>query len=211
MGRNHRGLDEAGRRLNKGEIVDMEARYAALVRKTQIVVETIEMEGGLRTDTPVTRVAGIAIIANPGAGRVEEDLSRFYDLGQQTAARLMAEMMPRLPNAPTSYGKAAIVGVNGDLEHAHCMLHPKLGSSMRGPMGGGAALIPSSAKVGAAGAVLDIPLGHKDDAWSRDHFDAMSVCVPDAPRPNEIMLGIVIADGGRIAPRSGQGKPLGVK
>jgi hypothetical protein len=185
----------------------MEARYEALVRKTQIVVESVEMEGGLRANTPVTRVAGLAVIANPGAGRVEEDLSRFYDLGFQTAERLMLDMLPRLPGPAVSYGKAALVGVNGDLEHAHCMLHPKLGAALRVPMGGGAALIPSSAKVGAAGAVLDIPLGHKDDAWSRDHFDAMSVCISDAPRPNEIMLAVVIADGGRIAPRAGQGKP----
>lgn len=189
----------------------MEDKYAALIRKTQIVVERVEMEGGLRAENPVTRVAGIAILANPGAGRVEEDLSHFYDLGFQTAEHLMVDMMPRLHGPAVSYGKAALVGVNGDLEHAHCMLHPKLGAALREPMGGGAALIPSSAKVGAAGAVLDIPLGHKDEAWSRDHFDAMSVCIPDAPRPNEIMLGIVITDGGRIAPRSGQGKPKGVK
>lgn len=189
----------------------MEPRYAALVRKTQILVETVEMEGGLRADTPVTRVAGIAVIANPGAGRVEEDLSRFFDLGNQTAVRLMEEMMPRLAGPAVSYGKAALVGVNGDLEHAHAMLHPKLGAALRVPMGGGEALIPSSAKVGAAGAVLDVPLGHKDNAWSRDHFDAMSVCIPDSPRPNEIMLAIVIADGGRIAPRAGQGKPAGVR
>lgn len=185
----------------------MDARLAALVRKTQILIETVEMEGGLRARTPVTRVAGIAVIANPGAGRVEEDLTRFYDLGHDLAQRLMEQMLPRLPGAAVSYGKAALVGVNGDLEHAHTMLHPKLGAALRGPMGGGAALIPSAAKVGAAGVVLDVPLGHKDDAWSRDHFDAMTVCIPDSPRPNEIMLAVVIADGGRIAPRAGQGKP----
>jgi len=182
-----------------------------LIRKTQIVVETLQMEGGLRADTAITRVAGIAVIANPSAGRVVEDLSRFFDLGNEVATHLMTEMLPRLPNPACSYGKAALVGVNGDLEHAHAMLHPKLGVALREPMGGGKALIPSSAKVGAAGAVLDVPLGHKDDAWSRDHFDAMSLCIPDSPRPNEIMLAVVIADGGRVAPRAGQGMPKGLK
>jgi hypothetical protein len=185
----------------------MKHQLEMLIRKTQILVETVEMEGGLRAGTPVTRVAGIAIIANPGAGRVEEDLSRYFELGHGLAERLMANMLPRLAGDAVSYGKAALIGVNGDLEHGHAMLHPMLGAALRGPMGGGAALIPSSAKVGAAGAVLDVPLGHKDDAWSRDHFDAMSICVPDSPRPNEIMLAVVIADGGRIAPRAGQGKP----
>jgi len=180
------------------------------IRKTQVLTERVLSEGGLDAASPVTRVAGVAIIRNPFAGQQVQDLSSLFDLGHDLATHLMSMMMPALPGPAISYGKAALVGVNGDLEHAHAMLHPKLGAALRDPMGGGAALIPSSAKVGATGAVLDVPLGQKDDAWSRDHFDAMSVCVPDSPRPDEIMLCVVIADGGRPAPRAGQGKPKSV-
>ncbi|WP_417516969.1 amino acid synthesis family protein [Minwuia sp.] len=173
------------------------------IRKTLILTERVLAEGGMVAAAPVTRVAGIAIIANPFAGEPVEDLSSLFDLGHDLAGHLMTMMLPALPGPAVSYGKAALVGVHGDIEHGHAMLHPKLGRAMREPIGGGEALIPSSAKVGAAGATLDVPLGHKDDAWSRDHFDAMPVCVPDSPRPDEIMLVIVIADGGRPAPRTG--------
>ncbi len=176
------------------------------IRKQAILHETIYSEGGLEASVAINRVAGIAVIANPFAGRSEHDLTSLFDLGHDLAEHLMKQMVPALPGPAVSYGKAAMVGVNGDLELAHAMLHPKLGAAMRGAIGGGAALIPSSAKIGAAGAVLDVPLGHKDEAWSRNHFDAMSVCLPDSPRPDEIMLAIVIADGGRPVPRAGQGK-----
>ena len=83
------------------------------------------------------------------------------------------------------------------------MLHPKLGKPLRAAVGGGKALIPSNAKVGAAGTPIDIPLGHKDEAWSFDHFDTMTVMVPDAPRPDEIVLAVAVANGGRALPRSG--------
>ena len=115
----------------------------------------------------------------------------------------MQAALPHLAGDAISYGKASIVGVNGDIEHGHAMLQPKLGKTMRDPIGGGKALIPSAVKIGVAGTVLDVPLGHKDDAWSFDHFDAMSLSVPDSPRPDEIMMVIALADGGRINPRVG--------
>ena len=118
----------------------------------------------------------------------------------------MARMLPLLDGPAVSYGKGAIVGVDGDLEHGHALLHPRLGKAMRDPIGGGQALIPSAAKVGAAGAVLDVPLGHKDDAWSFDHFDAMTISVADAPRPGEILMAIALADGGRPVPRTGKAR-----
>ena len=177
------------------------------VRKLVLHKETIEREGGgTSPDGPVTRVAGIAVVANPHAGGFVEDLSDLFELGAALGERLMAEMTPLLPGPAVSYGKAAIVGTSGDLEHAHAMLHPMLGKAMREPIGGGKALIPSAAKVAAAGATVDIPLGHKDDAWSFDHFDAMSVAVSDAPRPDEIMMAIAIADGGRPVPRVGKAR-----
>ena len=176
------------------------------IRKLIVQRETVLSEGGGAPERPVNRVAGIGVLANPFAGRFVEDLSELFDMGFALGERLMAEMVPLLENPAVSYGKAAIVGTAGELEHGAAMLHPKLGKAMRDPIGGGEALIPSVAKVGAAGATLDIPLGHKDDLWSFDHFDAMSVSVADSPRPEEILIAIAIADGGRPIPRVGKGR-----
>lgn len=174
------------------------------IRKIVTVAELVFAEGGRESAKPVTRVAGIGLIENSFAGRFVDDLSEIFDLGHDLARRLMEAMLPQLPGPAVSYGKAAIAGVNGDLEHGHALLHPKLGKAMRDPIGGGKAIIPSAAKVAAAGSTLDIPLGHKDDLWSFDHFDAMTVAIADGPRPNEIMLAIAIADGGRPVPRVGK-------
>lgn len=174
------------------------------LRKQIIQKETVFGEGGGLSATPVTRVAGLGVIANPFAGRYVDDLSLLFDIGLELGAALMEAMAPLLARPAVSYGKAAIVGGNGDLEHGHALLHPKLGKAMRGPIGGGEALIPSAAKVGGIGAEIEIPLGHKDDAWSFDHFDAMSVAVADAPRADEIVLAIAITDGGRPVPRVGR-------
>lgn len=178
-----------------------------VLRKLVLQKEIVEREGGGRVEgAPITRVAGIAIIGNPFAGEFVEDLSPLFDVGAELGERLMAEMTPLLAGSAVSYGKSAIVGTLGDIEHAHALLHPKLGKAMRGPIGGGEALIPSAAKVAAAGATIDIPLGHKDDAWSFDHFDAMSISTSDAPRPDEILMAIAIADGGRPIPRVGKSR-----
>jgi hypothetical protein len=174
------------------------------IRKTVVIHETIHGEGGGDCSTAVNRVAGVAIVSNPYAGKFVEDLDELFDLGAALGEQLMALMLPQLPGTASSYGKAAIVGVDGDLEHGHALIHPKLGKVMRGPIGGGEALIPSAAKVAAAGASIDLPLGHKDDAWSFDHFDAMTIAVADAPRPDEIMMAIAICDGGRPIPRVGK-------
>ncbi len=176
------------------------------IRKITVIHETVYSEGGRIAAVPISRVAGIGIIENPFAGQVVDDLSEFFQIGHDLGEQLMAEMLPHLPRPAVSYGKAAIVGVNGDLEHGHAMLHPMLGKAMRAPIGGGEAIIPSAAKVAVAGATLDIPLGHKDDLWSFDHFDAITISVPDGPRPNEILMAIAIADGGRPVPRVGKAR-----
>lgn len=174
------------------------------IRKTMVIRETVNAEGGKRADAPITRVAGIGLIENPFCGRFVEDLGELFQIGHDLGEQLMAEILPFLPNPAVSYGKAAIVGINGDLEQGHALLHPMLGKAMRDPVGGGQALIPSAAKIASAGASLDIPIGHKDDLWSFDHFDTMTVCVSDGPRADEIMMAIVIADGGRPVPRVGK-------
>jgi hypothetical protein len=115
----------------------------------------------------------------------------------------MGDAVAMLAGSPVSYGKAAIVGANGDLEHGAAMIHPKLGKPMRAALGGGKALIPSNAKIAAVGSPIDLPLGHKDEAWSFEHFDTMTVMVADAPRADEIILCMAVADGGRPLPRVG--------
>jgi len=107
------------------------------------------------------------------------------------------------PKNAESYGKAAIVGVDGELEHAAAILHPKLGTPLREAVGGGKAIIPSAKKMGGPGTEIDVPLHYKDAAFVRSHFDAMSVRVPDAPRSDEIVVAIVVTDSGRPHPRIG--------
>lgn len=178
------------------------------LRKLTIIRETVFAEGGGQAPRPITRLAGCASVANPFAGRFVEDLSPLFDLGHELGLRIMSELTPLLSNPAESYGKAAIVGQGGDLEHAHAMLHPKLGKPMREALGGGEAIIPSAAKIAGPGASLDVPLGHKDNVWSFDHFDAMTICVPDSPRLNEVLMVVAIADGGRPIPRAGKGRAV---
>jgi hypothetical protein len=107
------------------------------------------------------------------------------------------------PGEAESYGKAAIVGENGELEHAGAILHPRLGKPLRAAVEKGAALVPSSKKRGGPGTPVDVPLGHKDAAFVRSHFDAMEIRVVDAPRANEIVVAVVVTDSGRPLPRIG--------
>ena len=173
------------------------------VRKTVIMKETVEADSVGEACTPITRVVAAAVIRNPFAGRFVEDLSPLFDMGKELGERLMDTVVEMLPGPAVSYGKAAIVGIAGDQEHGGAMTHPKLGKPMRAAIGGGKALIPSNVKVAAAGALIDLPLGHKDEAWSFDHFDTITVMVADAPRPDEIVLFMAVADGGRPHPRVG--------
>ena len=175
-------------------------------RKVVFVKEIVRAEAGGAAARPVSRVAAIAVIANPYAGKLVEDLSPLFDVGMQLGEELMAKAVAMLDGKPVSYGKAAIVGVNGDLEHAPAVLHPKLGKPMRQAVGGGEAIIPSNTKVAAAGATLDVPLANKDNIWSFDELDTMTVSVADAPRPDEIMVVMAVADGGRPRPRVGKGR-----
>jgi hypothetical protein len=179
------------------------------VRKIVFVEERVLAEAGKAVAKPVTRVAGIAVIQNPFAGQGHvEDLASLFDVGAKLGEALMPDVVRRLPNPATSYGKAAIVGVNGDFEHGGALIHPKLGKPMRAAVGGGDAIISSNVKVAPAGSAIDVPLAHKDDIWSFDHFDTMTVMVPDAPRPDEIVVVMIAADGGRPAPRVGKGRIL---
>jgi hypothetical protein len=178
----------------------------AVIRKLITVVEETTMEGGRSVTPPTRRAAAIAVIENPFAGRYVEDLSQLSaigeELGELLAARAVAALGIEGAKAQ-SYGKAAAVGENGELEHAAAILHPKMGAPVRKVLGKGAALIPSSKKRGGLGTILDIPLGHKDAAFVRSHFDGMEVQVNDAPRANEIMVALAVTDSGRPLPRVG--------
>lgn len=178
------------------------------IRKTVLTVEEIRAEAGQSAVRPIRRAAGIAVITNPYAGRYVEDLSPLFDLGLELGELLMKPVVDLLAGAVVSYGKAAIVGVAGDMEHGGAILHPKLGKPMRAAVGGGEALIASNVKVAAAGAPIDIPLAHKDNVWSFDHFDTMTLAVADAPRPDEIVVVMAVADGGRVRPRVGKGRAV---
>jgi hypothetical protein len=178
----------------------------AKIRKLLTFVEETRLEMDQKIEPPTRRAAAIAVIENPFAGRYVEDLSELIDIGEELgdllAKRAVAALGIEGPRAE-SYGKAAAVGENGELEHAAAILHPKLGAPVRKVLGTGAALIPSSKKRGGPGTVLDVPLGHKDAAFVRSHFDGMEVRVPDAPRANEIVIAVAITDSGRPLPRVG--------
>jgi hypothetical protein len=178
----------------------------AKIRKIVTVVDETLTEMGQNIDPPVRRAAAVAVIENPFAGRYVADLAELIDIGEELGGLLAARAVAVLgidAAKVESYGKAALVGENGELEHAAAILHPKLGAPFRKILGKGAALIPSSKKRGGLGSVLDIPLGHKDAAYVRSHFDGMEVQINDAPRSGEIMVAVAVTSGGRPLPRIG--------
>jgi hypothetical protein len=178
----------------------------ASIRKIATFVEETRNEMGRTIAPPTRRAAAVAVIENPYAGKYVEDLSELMLIGEELGELLTLRAVAALGIPPTSvesYGKAAAVGENGEIEHAAAILHPKLGAPVRKVLGGGAALIPSSKKRGGLGVVLDIPLGHKDAAFVRSHFDGMEVRVNDAPRGNEIMVAVAVTDSGRPLARVG--------
>lgn len=177
-------------------------------RKIVLVKEVVQSEAGSVAARPVSRAAAIAVIENPFAGRFTDDLSALFDVGMELGERLMPQAVALLDGPPLAYGKSAIVGVNGDVEQAAAVLHPKLGKPMRAAVGGGEAIIPSTTKVAAAGAPIDVPLANKDNIWSFDELDTLTVSVADAPRPNEIMVVMAVSDGGRPHPRVGKGRSV---
>ena len=178
----------------------------AKIRKIVTFVEETRREADKTVEPATRRAAAAAVIENPFAGRYAEDLSELIEVGEELGALLAERAVAALgisgPSAE-SYGKAAAVGEDGELEHAAAVLHPKLGTPVRKVLGKGAALIPSSKKRGGLGVPLDIPLGHKDAAYVRSHFDGMEIRVSDAPRANEILVAIAVTDSGRPLARVG--------
>jgi hypothetical protein len=178
----------------------------AKIRKLIVQVDETRIEMGRKVEPPTRRAVAIAVIENPFAGRYAEDLTELCDIGEELGGLLGERCVQALgiqPGQAESYGKAAIVGESGELEHAAAILHPKLGAPLRKAVEKGAALVPSAKKMGALGSAIDVPLGHKDAAYVRSHFDAIEARVSDAPRRNEIVVAVAVTDSGRPLARVG--------
>lgn len=177
-----------------------------MIRKILTVVEETHEEAGQMISPPTRKAAAIAVIWNPCAGYQVTDLFELIEFGEELGGLLGQRAVAALGIAPAdaqSYGKAAIVGEDGELEHAAAILHPRLGAPLRRAVEKGASMIPSTKKRGGMGTSIDVPLGHKDAAFVRSHFDAMEIRVPDAPRRDEIVVAVVVTDSGRPLPRIG--------
>ena len=178
----------------------------AKIRKIAVNVEEVHSEIGRTISPPTRKAVAVAVIENPFAGQYQEDLSDLMAIGAELGGLLGEKCVAALgitPEQAESYGKSAMVGENGELEHAAAILHPQLGAPLRKAVDKGAALVPSSKKMGSPGQVLDVPLGHKDTAYVRSHFDGIEVRLNDAPRANEIMVAVAVTDSGRPLPRVG--------
>lgn len=176
------------------------------IRKIVTIVEETRREMDREVQPPTLKAAAIAVIENPFAGRYVEDLTPLMDIGAELGDMLGKKCLEALnigPEKAESYAKACIVGMNGEIEHAAAIMHPKMGKPFRDALGGGLALIPSVKKRGAPGSSLDIPINHKDAAFIRSHFDGMTVSVADAPGPDEILVALAVTDSGRPLPRIG--------
>ena len=186
----------------------------AKLRKIMTFVDETLIEQGQAISPPCRRAAAVAVIENPFAGIYQEDLSLLIDIGEELGRLLAERAVAALGIAGSdvqSYGKAAAVGEKGELEHAAAILHPKLGAPFRKVLGKGAALIPSAKKRGGPGLTLDVPLGHKDAAFVRSHFDAIEIRINDAPRAREIIVAVAVTAGGRPLARIGGLKASEIK
>ncbi|WP_425101802.1 amino acid synthesis family protein [Tropicibacter sp. S64] len=176
------------------------------LRKIITLTEEVRSEMGQEIAPPSRRALAAAVIENPFAGRYVADLSELIEIGAALGQILGGEALRVLGCAAPDvqgYGKAALVGEAGELEHGAALLHPKLGAPLRDVLGGGKALVPSSKAMGAPGDVIDVPLGHKAAAYVRSHFDGMRLRIPDAPRANEIVVAVALQLDGRPNPRVG--------
>ena len=176
------------------------------IRKLVVQVDETRREMNRPVEPPTRRALAMAVIENPCAGHYVENLDELVAIGEELGGLLGSKCVEALgiePGRAQSYGKAAIVGEAGELEHAAAILHPKLGAPLRLAVEKGAALVPSAKKRGGLGTAVDVPLGHKDAAFVRSHFDAMEARVADAPRANEIVVAVVVTDSGRPLARVG--------
>ena len=173
------------------------------IKREYTIVEKTYIEGQKDLLIPLVRVIAAAVVENPFSGTYQEDLTELMEMGEKLGEILGNRAVEGLGRSPESYGKAAIVGMGGEREHAAAILHPRLGAPLRKAVSGGKALIPSAKKIGGPGTSIDIPLHYKDAMKVRSHFDAVELRIPDAPADDEIVVAICVTDGGRPHPRVG--------
>lgn len=176
------------------------------IRTIYTILEETLADGRARLEKPTRKAACAVVFKNPFADRYQEDLSLLYRWSDELGAMLTQKAVNALgiePDQVESYGKAAISGLSGEREHCAALMHPALGKPIRDNVGGGKALLPSAKKLGGPGCAIDLPLGHKNAAYVRSHFDAMEVRIPDAPMDDELILIVGVTDSGRPAPRVG--------
>ena len=176
------------------------------IRKIVVTVEETRREMGKAVSPATRKAVAAAVIKNPFAGLYAENLEDLMAIGEELGGLLGEKAVAALgvtPHDIESYGKAAIVGEKGEWEHAAALLHPRLGKPLRAAVEKGAALVPSAKKIGGLGSAIDVPLGHKDAAFVRSHFDAVEIRIPDAPRADEIVVAVAVTDSGRPLARVG--------
>ena len=182
------------------------------IKRTLTFFDEVAIEAGQPVTPPLRKVAVAAIIDNPFAGRFERDLSPLTKASEEIGrhiCKIAVALLP--PHKPESYGKAAIIGINGEQEHGVAMLTTVFGNVMREAAGGGKAWISSFTKRAAPGATIDIPLAHKDALYVRSHYDGITITLPDAPLPDEIALICAFASRGRPNHRVGGPKASEIK
>lgn len=177
------------------------------IRKIVVQVEQTMREAEQEVEPPTCKAIAAAVIHNPYAGQYVHDLRPLYELGAEVSRVLVERALGALgcpPAAVSSYGKGAIVGTAGELEHSAALLHPSFGAPVRAALGGGKAIIPGTKKVAGAGAPITIPLTNKDDIWSFDDMDSAEIAIADAPRPDEMLIALCLGIAGRPLHRVGK-------
>lgn len=174
------------------------------IRILSVTLTEVHSEAGHPVVPPARKVVSAAVVANPLAGtRRADDLEPLEALGADVAGILVQRALEVLasagvtPDQVRGYGKGAIVGTRGELEHTAAVLHPRFGAPVRAAIGGGADIIPGTKKVAGPGASITMPIGNKDDRWAFDDMDAAEITIPDAPREDEILIALVLSTGGR--------------
>ena len=175
------------------------------IRRLTIQIDEAHTEMGKPLPAPSRKVAVAGVVTNPFAGTYVEDLEPLYDLGRDISGYLADRGVAALsiePNAVTGYGKAMIVGTNGEIEHAAAVMHPRFGAPVRSAVDHGDDIITSTKLVGGPGTPITVPLTNKDSIWEFDDMDGMQISVPDAPRADEFLIVVALAVGGRPLART---------
>jgi hypothetical protein len=174
------------------------------MRVLSVTLTEVHSEAGAPVSPPTRKVVAAAVVANPLAGkRLVADLGVLEEMSAEVSAVLVQRALEVLasagvtPDQVRGYGKGAIVGTGGELEHTAAVLHPRFGAPVRSAIGGGTDIIPGTKKVGAPGAAITMPIGNKDDRWVFDDMDSAEISLSDAPRDDEILIALALSTGGR--------------